>query len=311
MYESKATFSNDVEAWVMETFQGIFSVMLTAYTESGGIDTRAMTHMTEYLVNSGIHGLVVLGSNGECPYLTKNLQKIAIETVVEACEKRVPVIVGINERGTEPALETASFAREAGADGLLVALHVFYQVNEDEVFKYYEDISRESGLPILYYNYPAATNLKLSHGQIARIAEIDNVVGAKETIFDIDEIKALVDATDESFSVFTGTTLNLLASMSVGACGAICPLPNVIPDKTLSLYEAIIKNDFKKAETLQNEIYSLASLLAASPTPHAMLKEAMRLLGHPLENTVKSPLPQLNPAQAKLVRECLKGANLI
>lgn len=285
--------------------------MLTAYTEDGRIDTGAMAHMTQYLVDCGVHGLVVLGSNGECPYLTKDLQRTVIDTVVEACEKRVPVIVGINERGTEPALEIASFARDAGADGLLVALHVFYQVDEDEVFKYYEDISSESGLPVLYYNYPAATNLKLSPGQIARIGEIENVVGAKETIFDIDEIKALVDATDESFSVFTGTTLNLLASMTVGACGAICPLPNVIPEKTLSLYETIVQKDIEKAEALQNEIYSLTSLLAASPTPHAMLKEAMRLLGHPLRDAVKKPLPQLTSAQAKLVRECLEAASLI
>ncbi len=295
----------------MESFKGIFPVMLTVYNENDGIDVNAMSKMTEYLIDSGMHGLVVLGSNGECPYLTRDLQKTVIETVVETCRKRVPVIVGINERGTEPALEIATFAREAGADGLLVALHVFYQIDEEEIFKYYEDVSRESGLPVLYYNYPAATNLKLSPGQIARIGEIPNVVGAKETIFEIDEIKALVDATDESFSVFTGTTLNLLASMTVGACGAICPLPNVIPSKTLSLYDAIMEKDLEKAEALQNEIYSLTSLLAASPTPHAMLKEAMRLLGHPVNSAVKKPLPQLTNAQAQLVHECLENANLI
>ncbi|MGQ9476654.1 MAG: dihydrodipicolinate synthase family protein [Actinomycetota bacterium] len=296
----------------MKRFKGIFAVMLTAFDDHGEIDPKAMRHMTEYLVRSGVHGLVVLGSNGECPYIGNRKRKNAVDYVVEACAGRVPVIVGINARGLDPALEMAAYAEESGADGLLVALHRFYPLDEEGVLDFYRRLSAGTGLPILYYNFPTHTGLALSPQAIARIAgEIPSVVGAKETIFDVEEVRQLVDAAGEDFCVFTGMSFNLLPTMSVGACGAICPLPNFVPRLVLDLYEACVSGDRERAEALQNEVYTYAPLLASSPAPHAMQKEALRLMGHPINPTVMSPLPQLTTEQAKMVRDFLNSKDLI
>lgn len=295
----------------MKRFEGIFAVMLTTYDDYGNIDREAMREMTDYLVEAGVHGLVVLGSNGENPYLTHHHQKDVIDTVINTCARRVPVIVGVNKRGTEPAIDMSRYAEEAGADGLLLALHRFYNLDEDAVFDFYEQVCGSVSIPVLFYNFPSNTGLTLAPENIARIADIDNLVGAKETIFDVDEVRRLVEATDEDFCVFTGMTFNLVDTMAVGACGAICPMPNIIPGKTLELYEACKKGDAERAEELQKEIYSYAPLLTSSPTPHAMQKEAMRLLGHPIKPLVKPPLPRLTSDQAKLVRETLEHTGLI
>lgn len=295
----------------MKMYEGIFAVMLTAYNDEGNIDRKVMSQMTDYLVRSGVHGLVVLGSNGECPYLTHRHQKDAIDTVVEACSNRIPVIVGVNERGAEPALEMARYAEVAGADGLLLALPLFYKLDEEAVYHFYEKICTDVDMPVLYYNFPASTGLIMSPESIAHVASIENIVGAKETIMDIDELGELVRGTGEDFCVFTGMTLNLVDAMAAGACGAICPLPNIIPKKTVELYEACSSGDKDRARALQIEVLSYAPLLALTPTPHAMLKEAMRLLGIPINVTVKSPLPQLTPAQAKTVMETLESTGLI
>ncbi len=285
--------------------------MLTAYDDEGDIARDVMQRMTDYLIRSGVHGLVVLGSNGECPYLSHRHQMVVIDTVVEAAAGRVPVIVGINERGADPALEMAHYAESAGASGLLLALPLFYKLDEDAVYGFYETVCSGTDLPVLYYNFPANTGLALSPDSIARIAEIENIVGAKETIFEVEEVGKLVKATDDDFCVFTGMTLNLAATMSLGACGAICPLPNIIPKITVELYEACLLGDNDKAQALQIEVMALAPLLALTPTPHAMLKEAMRLLGLSINVDVKSPLPQLSPAQAKTVMETLESTGLI
>jgi 4-hydroxy-tetrahydrodipicolinate synthase len=295
----------------MKEFKGIFAVMLTAYDDEGDIDREAMKRMVDYLVRSGVHGLVALGSNGECPYLSHRHQMVVIDTVVEAAAGRVPVIVGINERGADPALEMAHFAQSAGADGLLLALPLFYKLDEDAVYGFYETVCGDVDLPVLYYNFPANTGLSLSPQGIARIAEIDNVVGAKETIFDVSEIGELVRLTGEDFRVFTGMTLNLTEAMSLGACGAICPLPNIIPRKTVELYQTLLEGDRERAQALQIEVLAYSPLLASTPTPHAMLKEALRLIGIPINVTVKCPLPPLTPAQAKTTRETLEGNGLI
>lgn len=296
---------------MMKDFEGIFTVMVTAYEDGGGIDHDAMKHMTRHLVKSGVHGLVVLGSNGECPYLTRDLQREVIDVVVESCDGAIPVIVGINERGTEAALGMARHAEIAGADGLLVALPLFYPLEEDAVYEHYESVCGEVDIPVLFYNFPTHTHLSLSPQSIARIAKIDGIIGAKETIFDVEEVRLLVEATGEDFYVFTGTCLNLKETMEVGACGAICPLPNIVPGKAVELYEALYYGYPKKAAQLQGEFYKLAPLLTSSPTPHAMMKEALRQLGHKIRATVKPPLPQLTPPQAILVEETLKGAGLV
>ncbi|MEW6554894.1 MAG: dihydrodipicolinate synthase family protein [Actinomycetota bacterium] len=295
----------------MKRFEGIYAVMLTAYDDYGNVDREAMRDMTDHLVDGGVHGLVVLGSNGENPYLTHHHQKDAIDTVVNECAQRVPVIVGVNKRGTEPAIDMAQYAEDAGADGLLLALHRFYNLDEDAVYGFYEDVCGSVGLPVLFYNFPSNTGLSLPPESIARIADIDNLVGAKETIFDVDEVRGLVEATGEDFCVFTGMTFNLVDTMAVGACGAICPVPNIIPEKTVELYEACRSGDAARADALQKEVYAVAPLIASTPTPHAMQKEAMRLLGHPVKPHVKGPLPRLTSEQAKLVRETLENAGLI
>jgi len=295
----------------MKRFKGIFTVMLNSYDPVGAVDRPAMEELTSFLIDSGVHGLVVLGSNGECPYLTRELQMDAIDTVLSAADGRVPVVVGINERGTEPAMELARYAEEAGADGLLVALPVFYQLQEDQVYRHYEQVCGCTRLPVLYYNYPSATGLTMAPQSIARLAGIDNLVGAKETIFDIEEVRALVEATDRDFCAFTGMCFNLVAAMEAGACGAICPLPNVAPRKTVELYDAIVAGEAEAASRLQGEVIALAPLMASSPTPHAMMKEALRLLGHPFSAIVKGPLPELTQQQADLARDTLKNAGMI
>ncbi len=295
----------------MKRFEGIFTVLPTFYDKTGGIDCLAMERLTRYQIDSGVQGLVVLGSNGECPYLTHELQRSALEVVIKTCGGALPVIVGINERGTEAALQMAHQARKAGAAGLLLALPLFYPLDEEAVFRHYEAVSDQVDLPLLYYNFPSHSHLVLSPEQIARMAQMKNVVGAKETIFKTSEIKALVDASDEDFSVFTGTCLNLTKTMGVGVCGAICPLPNVVPRTAVRLYEALRARDAEKAAPLQAEINKLMPLLGGSPAPHALMKEALRLLGQQVRVDVKPPLPQLTPEQAVLVKETLIQAGLL
>lgn len=295
----------------MKRFEGIFTVLPTFYDKTGGIDLSAMERLTRYQIDSGVHGLVVLGSNGECPYLTHELQKSALEAVIKTCGGALPVIVGINERGTEAALQMAHQARKAGAAGLLLALPLFYPLDEAAVYRHYETVSDQVDLPLLYYNFPSHSHLVLSPEQIARMAQIKNVVGAKETIFKTSEIKALVDAADKDFSVFTGTCLNLTKTMGVGVCGTICPLPNVAPRTAVRLYEALKARDAEKAAPLQAEINKLMPLLGGSPAPHALMKEALRLLGQAVRVDVKPPLPQLTPEQAVLVKETLIQAGLL
>lgn len=290
--------------------KGIVAVMPSFFRQDGEVDEDAVLSFTDHLARSGVHGILVLGSNGECPYIRKEDRKKIVELAVESCAGRIPVIVGVNERGLDDAVEMVKHAEKTGADAALVALHRFYPLDDRQVVKFYRDLSAASELPLLYYNFPSNTGITVSPEVIAGMAAEGIIVGAKETIFDMEEIGRLARTAGEGFSTFTGTTLNLTEAMSVGACGAICPLPSIVPDVSVELYEALKRGDDGRASGLQEKIRRLAPLLV-SPAPHAMIKEALRLLGHPVTPVVKSPLLSLDEGLSSQVVEVLKAAGLL
>ena len=134
----------------------------------------------------------------------------------------------------------------------------------------------------------------------------------KQTIFDLEAIAELAKLTEHlSFSVLSGTTLNLTALVPRGIRGAIGVLPNLMPRESVELYTALRDGDEPKASELMASIAKLGRILAASPAAQATLKEALRQMGHPIEPTVKDPLPPLTSEQKDLVAEVLADTKLV
>ncbi|MGW8321261.1 MAG: dihydrodipicolinate synthase family protein [Thermodesulfobacteriota bacterium] len=293
-------------------YQGVYPVVFTPLTTDGAVDVPALQRIVEYLIEKGVHGLLILGSNGESPFLTDGERRQVITATVEACDGRVPVVVGTTHMGTDPTLELGAFAREAGADALLSALPIYYPLEEEDVFDHYRILSERLDMPILYYNFPMATHLTLSAQQIHRLSTLPNIRGVKESIADLAELAGLVELTrDMAFDVHTGTSINFFFALQSGAHGVICPIANLIPDTLVSLWDAFHAGDMKRAEEIQFSFPELVTIFASTMRPHAVMKEAMRLLGHELTPVVKGPLPQLTDEQAKFVRENLVKAGLI
>jgi 4-hydroxy-tetrahydrodipicolinate synthase len=293
----------------VKPFEGIFPVMLTPYA-NGGIDDAGIRHLIDYLIDADVHGLVVLGSNGENPYLTDGEKRHVIDVALDQAGGRVPVIVGTGCMGTEATVALTLYARAAGADAALVAMPQYFAVDFDRVKAHYSRIAREGGLPVVYYNFPATTHLHLTPKEIAEIGSIQSVVGAKETILDVDEIAALAELTDRgSFSVLSGTSLNLATLVGRGVVGAICALANLAPRQCVALFEALRKRDAAEAAAHGEFIQKLVPL-AVRPAGQALLKEALRQLGHPLDPAVKGPLPPLSAGDRELVTGVLQGAGL-
>jgi 4-hydroxy-tetrahydrodipicolinate synthase len=295
----------------MTEFEGIFVVTLSPFRD-GQVDERAVRHMVDHFVDAGVQGLVVLGSNGENPYLTEEEKRKLIDVTVDQTRGRVPVIAGTGCTGTDSTIALTRHAREAGADAALVALPQYFRVGFEDVKRHFSRLVQEGGLPVLYYNFPAVTRLELSPTEIAELAAIPGMVGVKQTIFDLEEVVELAKLTEHlPFSVLSGTTLNLTALVPRGIRGAIGVLPNLMPRESVALYAALRDGDEAEASELMASIGKLARILTASPTAHAMLKEALRQMGHPIEPTVKDPLPPLTAEQRDLVAEVLADAKLV
>ncbi len=292
----------------MSDLEGIFVVTLSPFRD-GRVDEPCVRHMVDHFIDAGVQGLVVLGSNGENPYLTEEEKRQLIDITVDQTRGRVPVIAGTGCTGTDSTIALTRHAREAGADAALVALPQYFKVGLEDVKRHFSRLVREAGLPVLYYNFPAVTRLELTPAEIAELAAMDGIVGVKETIFDIEEIAELAKLTEEMpFTVLSGTTLNLIALVPRGVRGAIGVLPNLMPRESVALFRALEEGDEAAAQQQMASLGKLTRIMAASPTAHAMFKEALRQMGHPIEPTVKDPLPPLTPDQRELVAEVLAKA---
>ncbi len=288
----------------MRKFQGVYPAMLTPLNKGLKIDENGLRYEVDYLIGNGVHGLVSLGSSGEFPYLTIAEKKRVIDIVVEQTNRRVPVVVCPSSMGTDDVIALSKYAEKRGADGLLINLPIYYPLTDDDVYNHYKAISKAVDLPILLYDLPYFTHLEMSLALISRLSRLENVVGIKETgpVEKAEEILKI--KRKGSFYVFTGVSFILLEVLKVGGAGVICPIPCIVPNEVVSIYESFRRGDLGKAARLQEKLYKLMPILAVA-VQSPLVKEAMRQLGHPIQAYVKRPLPQITKEQREIVKKSL------
>lgn len=311
--------------------------MMTPLDERGQLDENSLRATTKYMIEKKVHGLVFLGSNGEFPYLAMEEKKKVIDIAAEEAHGKITIIAGTGVMGTDETILLSQYAKKAGFDGLMIPLPIYYKLHFDQVYEHLQNISDEVDLPIIYYHFPENTHLPLKPAEIARLTEIKNIIGIKESILNLREIQTHLELIKKQpFFIFSGTSYILLDVLKMGGCGVICPLPNIIPEDILSIYQSFQKGDLAKAKEDQNKIFSTLpifsgkevsinltknamkilsrlgiALKASGGTPQAILKEAMSLIGIPIKHYVKKPLPQITPEQTELVKSTLKKMGLL
>jgi 4-hydroxy-tetrahydrodipicolinate synthase len=294
----------------MVKFEGVYPAMVTPLDQNLEIDENGLRHEVDFLIENHVHGLVALGSSGEFPYITVDEKKRIIDIVVEQTSGRVPVVVCTSGIGTDEVILLSRYARDRGADGLMINLPIYFTLSDDDVFNHYRAISEAVNLPILLYDFPAVTHLDMSPELIARLSYLDNVVGIKETAPAEKAEQVIKIKKKEPFYIFTGISFIFQQVLEIGGHGAICIIPCIVPGDVVGIYESYKTGDMEKVSQLQSKIIPLVSMMAA-PVQSAVVKEALRQLGHPIQPYVKNPLPQITEEQKGIVRKTLIDYGLI
>jgi len=309
---------------------GIFPTVLTPWTDDDRLDEAALEAQVDDLIGNGVNGLVILGSIGESPLVSEGERDAIIARTLAAVHGRVPVIAGVTALGTKNAVEQVARGRALGLTASLVALPTYYDSSFDRVKQHY--LAAAAAGPIFYYNYPAATRLRLSHDQVGEIISLPGVVGIKESVFDLEQIAAHIarSAGNRYFSVLSGSELDYLDVMRLGAHGAISAGAVVMPRTAVALHRAWLTNDMERAKKLQNQLFEalpcmveLGSSVAAArlglqtalkngkvpegsvDTTIARLKHALALRGMPIKPHVRAPLAPLTERDRQAVSQAM------
>lgn len=231
---------------------GIFPAVLTMFDAQGNLDEQATWNHADWLISQGVHGLVAAGTSGEFVALNEAERRRVIEVVIDATQRRVPVLAGTGYYSTRQTIETTQWAEAKGAAGALVILPYFLKPPKAAVFDHYRQLKRSTSLPILLYNNPANSACEeLKSWEMAELAREGTLQGVKSTMATTTPVVDLAVLCPPEFRIFYGSFMSALEGLLAGAHGWISGILNFLPAQAVALYEACaIHRDVEKARQI-------------------------------------------------------------
>ncbi|MEN8249324.1 MAG: dihydrodipicolinate synthase family protein [Bacteroidota bacterium] len=285
--------------------KGIIPPMVTPFLENGELDLIGLNNLIEHLINGGVHGIFLLGTNGEGPSMPYKLRKQLIEEACKIIDKRLPVYVGITDSVLEYSVEIAHVAKDAGADVVVVAPPYYFPLGEEELEVYFEELIKQLPLPFVLYNMPSCTKIDLSIEFVKKFRKL-GALGIKDSSGDLDYLQSLTKAfkDDPEFSIMVGTELYIPETIMAGGHGSIAGGANFYPELFVAYYNASVAKDKERLELLRKEVALLYETIYAVGDQFSRFtkgtKGALSVLGI-CEDHMLPPLKRFNDDERALL----------
>jgi 4-hydroxy-tetrahydrodipicolinate synthase len=277
MWRTRCGASIRISNWRREMFSGAFTALITPF-KNGEVDGEALADLAEFQIRQGVNGLVPCGTTGETPALTEDEDRLVVETAVHVSGGQVPVIAGTGSNSTDMAIKYTKMAEKAGADGSLQVAPYYNKPTQEGLFRHFAAIAENTSLPLILYNIPSRTSVTLSAETVARLAELPNIVGIKDSTLSVSMVSDVRRLCGEEFAILSGDDPMTLPVMSLGGNGVISVASNVAPAAVSEMVKALNSEDFERGRELHYELFPLfrALFLETNPIP---VKAAASLLG--------------------------------
>ena len=258
-------------------FSGTFTALITPF-KNGEVDVEALEGLVEFQIEHGVNGLVPCGTTGETPAMSEEEDRVVVETVVRVAAGRVPVVAGTGSNSTDMAIKYTKMAQEVGADGSLQVAPYYNKPTQEGLFRHFATIAESTDLPLILYNIPGRTSVTISAETMARLAEIPNIVGVKDSTLSMNMISDLKSGCGEEFDILSGDDPMTLPLISLGGVGVISVASNVAPGAVSDMVGALLEGDWERGRELHYELLPLfrALFVETNPIP---VKTAASLLG--------------------------------
>ena len=263
--------------------KGIIPPILTPMNPDETVNTTELRAQVDRMIENGCHALFPFGTNGEGYILTAAEKQLVLETVIEQAAGRVPVYAGTGCISTHETIEQSRMAQRAGADVLSIITPSFAAASQEELYRHYATVAEAVDLPIVLYNIPARTGNALAPATVARLAQIENIVGAKDSSGNFANLLAYIDAgktkTNGRFSVLSGNDQLIIWTLLAGGTGGIAGCANVYPHTMASIYNLFVQGKVDEAIAANASIASFRACFKYG-NPNTIVKTAVALLGY-------------------------------
>ncbi|MBQ6334939.1 MAG: 4-hydroxy-tetrahydrodipicolinate synthase [Erysipelotrichaceae bacterium] len=267
----------------MTEIKGIIVPILTPFHEDESLNLDELRVQIERMIEAGIDGIFPFGTNGEGYILNTEEKYQVLKTTIEQVDHRVPVYAGTGCISTKETIKQSLMAKELGADVVSIITPSFAKASQEELYVHYKTVAEAVDMPVLLYNIPARTGNALLPETVERLSEIDNIVGAKDSSGDWENLKAYIAIRKKrnDFAILSGNDSLILNCLKEGGQGAIAGCANVYPHVLASIYDHFIADQLEEAQKAQDSIASFRAVFQYG-NPNTIVKKAVGLLGYPV-----------------------------
>lgn len=263
----------------MIDFSGVYTALITPFSDLGTVDYKSLERIVNQQIEAGIDGLVPCGTTGESPTLSHEEHDRVIAQTIKYADGRVPVIAGTGSNCTTEAIRLSQHAEDSGADAVLLVNPYYNKPTQKGLYLHFKAIANSVKIPCILYNIKGRTGVNIETETLVNLAEeCPNIIAVKEASGSIEQMKAVIAATADGFSVLSGDDNLAIELIREGGDGVISVASNLFPHEMVTMTHAALEGSWDEADRLERWFapFFKACFIETNPIP---IKTAMARFG--------------------------------
>lgn len=285
-----------------------YTALITPF-KNGKIDEYSFEKIIEFQIQNGVTGIVPCGTTGESPTLSHEEHNLVIELAIQIANKRVKVMAGTGSNSTSEAVLMTQHAKKSGADSCLIVAPYYNKPTPFGVFSHFQSLDK-CGIPLFIYNIPGRSAINIDNPTLAKISQLDNIVGIKDATGDLARIATLRKLIKKpGFSYLSGEDMTAVGFNAMGGNGVISVTANIAPKMVSDLQKATSIGDYKTALLLQDKLtrFHEAMFCETNPIP---VKYAASLMGL-CSAEIRLPLTEPSESSKEVIKDMLAEYQIV
>lgn len=248
-------------------FGRVLTAIITPFTQDGAVDYATFWNLIKYLGANGSDGVVVAGTTGESPVLSKAEKVALFKAAVDATGTAMTVVAGVGTYDTRESVELAEAASSSGVDAVMAVTPYYSKPPQAGIVAHMTAIADATDRPMMIYNIPGRTATLIEIESLVELADHPRIVSVKDAVDDLDWSKRALDSLPDGFAVYSGSDYLTKELMQAGAVGVVSVSAHLAGREIASMVKAIVEGDGSKAEELNELIAPLNTALFSEPSP--------------------------------------------
>ena len=281
----------------------LLTAMVTPFNAEGALDYRQARALARALLNSGSDGVLLSGTTGESPTLTREEKLRLFAEVKSEVANRGAVVAGTGNYNTRESQELTKEAEKIGVDACLLVVPYYNRPTQQGLYQHFKAIAEVTSLPCIIYNVPSRTVTNISADTVIKLSQINNIVGIKEASGNLEQIAKIIEGTTGKFLVYSGNDNDTLPILALGGYGVISVASHILGIQIKKMMEKFLNGEVQEAASIHRHLLPLLNTLFVVPNPMP-IKYTLNYLGFPVG---KPRLPLIEPDEeaAQLIRATL------